>query len=101
MKASKNLPPGPWQNFIPFLGFLPFLNPKNPQETLFELSKKYGKVFGLQLGSIYAVVLSDVGIIREALRRDEFSGRAPLNVTFGIFNGFGEEILNFLIILKV
>lgn len=74
------------------MGFLPFLNPQKPQETLFELSRKYGKVFGLQLGSIYAVVLADVGIIRETLRRDEFSGRAPLNVTFGIFNGFGEVL---------
>lgn len=42
------------------------------------------------MGSIYMVVLADVAVIRETLKREEFIGRAPLPMTFGIFNGYGE-----------
>lgn len=44
----------------------------------------------MQMGSIFTVILSDATLIREAFKRDEFSGRAPLRVTHGIFNGHGE-----------
>ncbi|KAL7023311.1 hypothetical protein ACKWTF_012559 [Chironomus riparius] len=88
-RERKNCPPGPLGNYIPFIGYLPFLNPAKPHETLLELSKKYGNIFSLQMGSIFTVILADSALIREAFRRDEFSGRAPLFVTHGIFNGYG------------
>jgi Cytochrome P450 len=87
--VDKNLPPGPWGNYIPYIGYLPFLNPAKPHESLFELSKQYGSIFSLQMGSIFTVVLADAALIREAFRRDEFSCRAPLYITHGIFNGYG------------
>lgn len=89
-REKANTPPGPWGNFIPYIGYLPFLNAIKPHENLAELSKKYGKIFSLQLGSTYTVILADAALIREAFKRDEFSGRAPLYITHGIFNGFGE-----------
>lgn len=91
-RERKDYPPGPWGNYIPYIGylpFLPFLNPAKPHESFLELSKKYGNIFSLQMGSIFTVVLADSALIREAFRRDEFSGRAPLYITHGIFNGYG------------
>jgi ecdysteroid 25-hydroxylase len=90
----KNTPPGPWANHIPFIGSLPLLTSKNPEKLFAKLAEKYGKIYSLQMGSIFTVVLSDVALIREAFRRDEFSGRAPLRVTHGIFYGHGEATEN-------
>lgn len=86
----KNTPPGPLANHIPFVGSLPLLTSKNPEKLFAAFAQKYGKIYSLQMGSIFTVVLSDVALIREAFRRDEFSGRAPLRVTHGIFYGHGE-----------
>lgn len=92
-RELKNTPPGPWGNSIPFVGYLPFLDAKRPEQSLSHLRTKYGKIFSLQMGSIYTVVLSDVALIREAFKQDELSGRAPLLVTHGIFYGHGEAKL--------
>lgn len=51
------LPPGPVG--LPILGYLPFLDRKQPQRTLELLSAKYGKVFSIQMGRITAVVIAD------------------------------------------
>lgn len=62
-----------------------------PEQSLMDLARKYGKIYSVQMGSIFTVVLSDAALIREAFKRDEFSGRAPLLVTHGIFHGHGES----------
>lgn len=88
LKEWQNLPPGPWG--LPVVGYLPFLDRNQPHLTLTELSKKYGPVYGIGMGNVYAVVLSDHKLIREAFSKESFSGRAPLYLTHGIMHGNGK-----------
>lgn len=90
-KRNKNYPPGPWISY-PIIGNLHLLDPVKPYITLTELSKKYGPIYGLQMGSVYAVVVSNDVIIREAFKSDQFIGRAPLYVTHGIMGGYGKRM---------
>ena len=55
-------PPGP--RGIPFLGYLPMLG-KRPQETAYELSKKYGPILGVRMGLSDIVFLNDYESINQ------------------------------------
>lgn len=85
-----NMPPGPFG--LPIVGSLLSLDRKQPHKSLTALSNKYGPICGLWMGSVYTVLLSDPKLVREALAKDEFSGRAPLYLTHGIMNGHGEYL---------
>lgn len=87
-KSRQKLPPGPWN--LPILGYLPWLNAEHPYLSLTELAKKYGSVYGLYLGNVYTVVISDAKIVRKVFNKDAASGRAPLYLTHGIMNGYGK-----------
>ena len=81
-KTYENLPPrGPRE--WPVLGSLPSLAGDDPpHQILANMSKKYGPVFGTQLGSFYAVVLSEYSVIRDAFTRsgDDFSDRPKITM---------------------
>ncbi|KAI5695005.1 hypothetical protein M8J75_009332 [Diaphorina citri] len=81
------LPPGPWG--LPLLGYLPFLKPRNTYLQLHEMGKRYGPIYSVQLGQLFAVVLCDAGLVKEAFSREEFNYRADLYVTHGIMDGCG------------
>ncbi|KAJ4774840.1 Cytochrome P450 [Rhynchospora pubera] len=67
-KRTPPLPPGP--TGLPLVGSLPFLNPS--LHTYFtDLSKKYGPIFSLQLGSKLAVVISSSSLARAILREHD------------------------------
>lgn len=90
LKEWQSLPPGPWG--LPIVGYLPFIDRHQPHLTLTKLSKEYGAIYGVGMGSVYAVVLSDHKLVRDAFAKDSFSGRAPLYLTHGIMHGNGTLI---------
>ncbi|KAG8175380.1 hypothetical protein JTE90_007391 [Oedothorax gibbosus] len=61
---------------LPILGYLPFMTQK-PYVKLTELSRKYGPIYRVQLGSREVVVLCDFNTIKDAFVRDDFVGRPP------------------------
>nr|CAD7194873.1 unnamed protein product [Timema douglasi] len=86
IRFMSRVPPGP--NGLPVLGYLPWIDAKAPYQTLTSLSSLYGSIYSLQMGSVFTVVLTDHKLIRQALARDVFSGRAPLYLTHGIMKGY-------------
>lgn len=93
---QKKLPPGPWG--LPFLGYLPWLDPKAPYLSFTTLARQYGPIYGVSLGNLYTVVLTDPKDIRSVLAKDASTGRAPLYVTHGIMKGYGKYKFQLLFI---
>lgn len=86
VRRIRSLPPGPWG--LPIIGYLPFL--KGDAHISFKnLSNKYGPIFSTKLGDQLIVVLSDYRHIREAFRKEEFSGR-PHTELSSILGGYGK-----------
>ncbi|CAG2100543.1 unnamed protein product [Medioppia subpectinata] len=74
--AKNALPPGPIG--LPFIGYMPFLKGE-PSRVFVQLAKKYGPVFGLQMGSQPVVVLNDWPSIKEALSHNSALHRPKHN----------------------
>lgn len=91
-RKTRRLPPGPFG--IPLLGYLPWLDPERPHLSLTNVARKYGPICGLRMGSVYTILLSDPQLVRQAFAKDALAGRAPLYLTHGIMQGYGE--CNFL-----
>lgn len=90
VRDIRKLPPGPWGP--PVVGYLPFLGVRH--KTFLQLARNYGALFSARLGNQLTIVMSDYKIIREAFRREEFTGRpsTPLMHTLdglGIINSEG------------
>lgn len=88
-KSGPPLPPGP--RGIPILGSLHQIDPVSPHKSFIKMANDYAKdgLFGIQLGSVYTVVMTDHSVVKEALSKDAFMGRPPLYLTHGIMNGYG------------
>lgn len=72
------LPPGPWG--VPYFGYL-FSIKSDVHLRYNEFAKKYGPIFSIRMGSQLVVVLSDYHIIRDAFRREDFTGRPHTEFT--------------------
>ncbi|XP_027072052.1 6,7,8-trihydroxycoumarin synthase-like [Coffea arabica] len=76
-KKSKKTrgPPGP--PGLPFIGNLHQFDSAKPHEYLWKLSKKYGPLMSLRIGSVPVVVISSSKMAKEALKTHDlvFSGR--------------------------
>ncbi|XP_058386945.1 cytochrome P450 2F5 [Diceros bicornis minor] len=88
-RSKSQLPPGP--SPLPLLGNLLQLRSQNMVTSLTKLSKKYGSVFTVYLGSRRVVVLSGYQTVKEALvdQREEFSGRGHYPVFLHFTKGNG------------
>ncbi|XP_071329721.1 cytochrome P450 2K1-like [Trachinotus anak] len=82
-------PPGPRP--LPLLGNLLQLDLKRPYKTLCELSKKYGSVFTVYLGTKRVVVLAGYKAVKEALvsNAEEFGDRDVAPVFYDMNQGHG------------
>lgn len=84
---ARILPPGPRK--LPLIGNLHLLG-SSPHRSLMRLSKEYGPITFLQLGSIRALVISSDDEAREVINTHDhaFSGRPALHVTKKISYNF-------------
>ncbi|XP_031124181.1 flavonoid 3'-monooxygenase CYP75B3-like [Ipomoea triloba] len=75
-KARLPLPPGP--RGFPVVGYLPFLRP-NLHHHFTDLTRKYGPIFKLQLGSRLVVVINSPSIAKQVVRDHDavFANRDP------------------------
>ncbi|CAC5404020.1 CYP1A1 [Mytilus coruscus] len=78
-------PPGPWG--FPIFGHLPLLG-RNPAKTLLNISKTYGDVFKIRMGSWPTIVLNSREAIREALmdKGEVFSDRPAFYTGISYYN---------------
>ncbi|KAM3930530.1 cytochrome P450 2K1-like [Leptodactylus fuscus] len=85
----KNFPPGPKP--LPIIGNIHILNLKKPYKTFLELSKEYGPVFTVHIGSQKMVLLCGYETVKDALVNyaEEFSERPHIPIFEDITKGFG------------
>ncbi|XP_061452471.1 cytochrome P450 2F5-like [Rhineura floridana] len=88
-KKKGKLPPGPAP--LPFVGNLFQLDPKEMHRSLEKLSKRYGPVYTIHLGSLPCVVLCGYQAVKEALidQADDFSDRGDFPVFYRFTKGNG------------
>ncbi|XP_059834788.1 uncharacterized protein LOC132398968 [Hypanus sabinus] len=84
-----NFPPGPTP--LPIIGNLHLLDLKKPDQSLMELSEKYGPIFSIKLGTKRVVVLTGYETVKDALinHPDEFGGRAHIPIFDDLTHGYG------------
>ena len=69
-------PPGPPS--LPLLGYVPFLDVRNLARSFNRLSRRYGDVFSIFLGTTPCVIINSYPLIKEAFEKKEFSGRPDI-----------------------
>ncbi|XP_077187150.1 cytochrome P450 2K1-like [Paroedura picta] len=87
--SSQNVPPGPRP--LPLIGNLHLMDLKKPYITMCKLSKQYGSVFSIQLGSQKTVVLSGYETVMEALvnQAEAFAERPIIPIFDELVEGHG------------
>ncbi|ESQ45915.1 hypothetical protein EUTSA_v10010978mg [Eutrema salsugineum] len=70
-KKSLRLPPGP--RGLPIIGNLHQMEKFNPQQFFFRLSKLYGPIFTMKLGSRHLVMISSAELAKELLKTQDLN----------------------------
>ena len=96
-RTNKNLPPGPVG--VPLLGYLPFLNVFDLGGSFDKLSRKFGNVFSLRVGTELAVVLNDFDVIVRTFSQPEMLAR-PDTFMFRFFSQVNPFFIPSTLILK-
>ncbi|XP_067317444.1 cytochrome P450 2F5-like [Anolis sagrei] len=93
-KKKGKLPPGPAA--LPVFGNLFQLDPREMHRSLEKLSKQYGPVYTIHLGSLPCVVLCGYQAVKEALvdQADDFSDRGDFPVFYRFTQGNGIAFSN-------
>ncbi|XP_015265235.1 PREDICTED: cytochrome P450 2J6-like, partial [Gekko japonicus] len=88
-RRPKAFPPGPLP--LPFLGNMLHLDPKKPHIALQKLAQKYGKIFSMQFGGMWIVIVNGLPLVKEALvhQGENFVDRPRFPLTSEIFGTFG------------
>ncbi|XP_044147319.1 cytochrome P450 2K6-like isoform X2 [Bufo gargarizans] len=93
-KQCTNFPPGPTP--LPIIGNMHVINTSKPQKSFMEMSKKYGPVFSVYLGSQRFVVLCGYDTVKDALvnHAEEFAGRPITAMSSKVSDNHGILLAN-------
>ncbi|KAM3930504.1 cytochrome P450 2K1-like [Leptodactylus fuscus] len=85
----KNFPPGPKP--LPIIGNMHIMDMKRPYKTFLELSKKYGPVYSVHVGSQKMVLLCGYDTVKDALVNyaEDFSERPYVPIFHDLSKGYG------------
>ena len=83
VNQNHRLPPGPVG--VPLLGYLPFLNVFNLGQSFSDLSKRFGDIFSLRVGTELAIVLNSYDAVKKAFSKSELIDR-PDTFMFRFFS---------------
>lgn len=88
-RDPKNFPPTPFR--LPFLGHIYLVDFKDPMITVRKLTKRYGDIFGMNMGSMKFVMVNGMRLVKEVLvnQGDKFMERPDIPLDEEIFTKIG------------
>ncbi|XP_039236539.1 cytochrome P450 2J2-like isoform X3 [Pipra filicauda] len=88
-RSPKNFPPTPLR--LPFVGHLYLMDFKDPITTVKKLTKKYGDIIGISMGSMKLVVVNGMRLVKEVLvnQGENFLERPEMPIHKDMFSKIG------------
>ncbi|NWR40743.1 CP2J2 protein, partial [Tachuris rubrigastra] len=88
-RNPKNFPPTPIR--LPFVGHLYLMDFKDPISSVKKLTKKYGDIFGMSMGSMKVVIVNGMRLVKEVLvnQGENFLERPEMPIDKDIFSKIG------------
>ncbi|XP_032923016.1 cytochrome P450 2J2-like [Catharus ustulatus] len=88
-RNPRNFPPTPFR--LPFLGHIYLMDFKDPAVMVRKLSKRYGDIFGIHMGSMKFVMVNGMRLVREVLinQGDKFMERPDFPIDEQVFSKIG------------